>query len=422
MKKSVVIATAVLLALLTAAGILLTTSKKDSTSDAESSRPNVRIIGDSADNTNTAADNSSIKDETILSQNAQIAELRAQLDDLERKMAQQEFDYTALKAEKDKLEKRSETLEKQNQFLRSRNNTLSDEGQRLQGEIAQLNEKLEQEKGQAEFDRTVLQAEQEKLQEQLSALEEQNQHLNSQNSALSDEEQKLQGDISALNERLAQLEKDREENEAAYQAALTKIEEYEVQAAITQAALEEANTPGTRVTEDGNVVSTFGVSPTGQSRNIVGIKIGGSDIDIEGTFALMPHWFLIADVGAVEVPKDFVEDEFPGLTADHAFVYTALFGTGLNWRFNSIQSQPNIYIATMAGPAWYLYKEDGKIEINTYLLWRSSIGFDMTLYKNLQFTTDLSFDWMKDYGFTPHLTVGLQWSFSNSWALFGGNK
>ena len=147
----------------------------------------------------------------------------------------------------------------------------------------------------------------------------------------------------------------------------------------------------------------------------------GSDIDLEATFALMPHWFLIADLGAVETADDFVEEEFPGLKADHSFVYTAMLGTGFNWRFNKLQGQPNVYLATMLGPAWYsyYYKSDDREGIKTYLLWRSSIGFDLTLYKNLQFTTDLSFDYMKDYGFTPHLTVGLQWSFSNSWAAFG---
>ena len=366
MKKPLVIAAAVLLALLTAAGILLVTNKKDSTTNDELSQPNVRIMDDAVSNPNPA-------DEAMI---RQIAELRAQVEKLEQEKGQAEFDRTALQAEQDRLQKRLADLEEQNKYLHSRNNTLSDEGERLQGVVAAQDKDI----------------------------------------ASRDEE------IAALNEQLAQLAKEREESEAAYQEALAKIEEYKAQQAAAETALAEANTPGTRVTEEGDRVSTFNTIRDGQSRNIFGIKIGGSDIDIEGTFALMPHWFLIADVGAVEVPKDFVEDEFPGLTADHAFVYTALFGTGLNWRFNSIQSQPNIYLATMAGPAWYPYKDDGKIEVNTYLLWRSSVGFDITLYKNLQFTTDVSFDWMKDYGFTPHLTVGLQWSFSNSWALFGGNK
>ena len=359
MKKGVIIAAAVLLALLAAAGIMLGTKNKDS--------PPVRIVEDAQDNTNVTSDNSS-NDAIIQSQNAQIAELRSQLEELERKMSQQEFDYTALKAEKDRLEKRGADLENQNRYLRTRNSTLSDEGQKLQGDIAAQN-----------------------------------------------------SEIAALNAELARISKEREENEAAYQEALAKIEEYEAQAAVTQAALDQANTPGTRTTEEGDTLSTFKTVPQGQSRNIIGIKVGDSDVDIEATFALMPHWFLVADFGVAETPVDFVEEEFPGLKADHSFMYTMLFGTGLNWRINSLQPQPNFYISTMIGPAWYKYKDKVNDEngINTYLLWRSSVGFDMTLYKNLQFTTDISLDWMKGLELTPRVTVGLQWSFSNSWSLLG---
>ena len=362
MKKGVIIAAAVLLALLAAAGIMLGTKNKDS--------PPVRIVDDAQDNTNVTIDNSG-NDAIIQSQNAQIAELRAQLDDLERKMAQQEFDYTALKAEKDRLEKRGADLENQNRYLRNRNSTLSDEGQKLQGDIAAQS-----------------------------------------------------SEIAALNAELARISKEREENEAAYQEALAKIEEYEAQAAVTQAALDQANTPGTRTTEEGDTLSTFKTVPQGQSRNIIGIKAGESDIDIEGTFALMPHWFLMAETGIVEAPDDLVEKDFPGLKADHTYMYAILFGTGLNWRINSMQSQPNFYIGTMLGPAWFRYVDEynDKKGINTYLLWRTSVGFDMTLYKNLQFTTEVSVDWIKDFEITPRVTIGLQYSFSNSWSAFGGNK
>ena len=393
MKKGVIIAVAVLLALLAAAGVMLTTKQKEDS-------PPVRTIEDAMDN-NTITTQPNPNDEIILSQNAQIAQLQAQLADLERKMAQKEFDYTALKAEKDKLEKRSADLEGQNRYLRDRNGTLSSAYDKEKAELgAQIND-LNSKMAQQESDYNVLLAAKADLEKQRTDLEEHN---------------------AALNERLARIDQEREASEAAYQEALARIEEYEAQAAITQAALEEANTvPGTRVTQEGETVSTFKTAPSGQARNIVGIKIGGSDIDLEATFALMPHWFLIADLGAVETADDFVEEEFPGLKADHSFVYTAMFGTGFNWRFNSLQGQPNVYIATMLGPAWYsyYYKSDDREGIKTYLLWRSSVGFDMTLYKNLQFTTDLSFDYMKDFGFTPHLTVGLQWSFSNSWAAFG---
>lgn len=361
MKKGVIIAAAVLLALLAAAGIVIATKQKEDS-------PPVRIIEDTMDN-NAAKNGTSPNDEIILSQNAQIAELRAQLEDLERKMAQQEFDYTALKAEKDALERRNSDLADQNRWLRGRNNTLSSSEGKLRNDVAALGT-----------------------------------------------------EIAALNEQLAQLEKKREENEAAYQEALARIEEYEAKVASTQAALDEANSiPGTRVTKEGELVSTFKTMPEGQSRNIIGIKAGTSDIDIEGTFALMPHWFLLADAGIAEVPDNLVEKDFPGLKADHAFMYTVLFGTGLNWRINSLQAQPNFYISTMLGPAWFNYnvKFNDDEGINTYLLWRSSIGFDITLYKNLQFTTDISLDWMKDFDLKPHVTIGLQWNFSNSWALFG---
>ena len=308
-------------------------------------------------------ENTGTNDEILLQQ---IAQLRAQLDDLERKIAQQEFDYTALQAERDTLQRKSDALEEQNRYLRSRNSSLN--------------------------------SSESKLKENIVALD---------------------GEIATLNEKLAQLSKEREANEAAYQEALARIEEYQAQAAVAQEALTEANSPGTRVTEEGKMLSSFNSIPPGQSRNTLGIKIGPSDLDIEGTFALLPHWYLLADLGVVETPDDFVEKEFPGLTADHAFMYTALFGTGLNWRFNNIQSQPNLYIETMAGPTWYLYEDNGGNDMKTYLLWRTSVGFDLTLYKNLQFTTDVSVDWVKDYGFTPRLTLGLQWSFSNSWSLFG---
>lgn len=362
MKKGVIIAAAVLLALLAAAGIVIATKQKEDS-------PPVRIIEDTMDN-NAAKNGTSPNDEIILSQTAQIEELRAQLEDLERKMAQQEFDYAAFKAEKDALERRNADLTDQNRWLRGRNNTLSSSEGKLRDDVAALGT-----------------------------------------------------EIAALNEQLAQLEKKREENEAAYQEALARIEEYEAKVASTQAALDEANSvPGTRMTEEGELVSTFKTMPAGQSRNIIGIRAGETAWDIEGTFALMPHWFLLADAGIAEVPDNLVEEDFPGFRSDHAHMYTVLFGTGLNWRMNSLQLQPNFYIRTMLGPAWFKYKINYNDDegINTYLLWRSSVGFDLTLYKNLQFTTDVSLDWIKDFDLKPHVTIGLQWNFSNSWALFGG--
>ena len=355
MKKGIIIAAAVLLALLAAAGIVIATKQKDDS-------PPVRIIEEPMDNNTNTSNIMNTDGQMIKSQDAQIAELRAQIDELERRMAQQEFDYSALKAEKDKLERKNSDLASQNSWLRGRNNELSSS------------------------------------------------------------ESKLKEDISTLNAELARISKEREESEAAYQEALAKIEEYEAKSASMQTALEEANSvPGTRVREDGSVVSTFKTAPMGQSRNLIGIKAGETDIDIEGAFALMPHWFLVTEIGVVDAPDDFVETEFPGLTADHAFMFTALFGTGLNWRINSMQGQPNFYIETMLGPAMYRYviKDDDEKGINTYLLWRSAIGFDLTLYKNLQFTTEVGLDYIINCELTPRVTIGLQYSFSNSWALFG---
>lgn len=354
MKKGVVIAVALLLALLAAAGITIATIQKEDS-------PPVRIIEGTMDNnTNTsiiaAADN-----EIIKTQNAQIEEQRAKIEELERRMAQRDFDYSALKAEKDKLERRSRDLEEQNSWLRSRNNSLS----------------------------------------------------NSEN--------KLKDDIASLNAELARISKEREADEAAYEEALAKIEEYEARNAVMQAELEEANKTGTRVTQDGRVLSTFKSIPYGQSRNIIGIKAGETDIDLEAAFALMPHWFLVTEIGVVDAPDDFVSTEFPGLTADHAFMFTALFGTGLNWRLESLHGQPNFYIETMLGPAMYRYiiKNTDEKGINTYLLWRSAVGFDLTLYKNLQFTTEVGLDYIINCELTPRVTIGLQWNFSNSWSLFG---
>ncbi len=287
-------------------------------------------------------------DEIILSQSAKI-------DGLEKKMAQQEFDYAAIKAERDALERKSRALEEQVQYLVGRNRALDSSRNRLRNDIADLDK-----------------------------------------------------EIAALNEKLAQLSKEREENDAAYQAQLAEA----------RADLEAAKNTNHEISEESKVPSSFRQNPLGQSRNIIGIKGGETDIDIEGTFALMPHWFLVADLGIIEAPDDLVEKDFPGLKADHSYMYTILFGTGLNWRMNSLQSQPNFYISTMIGPSWFRYVDDYNDEegINTYLLWRSSVGFDMTLYKNLQFTTEISVDWIKDFEITPRVTMGLQWSFSNSWS------
>ncbi|MBQ3647400.1 MAG: hypothetical protein II958_01010 [Spirochaetia bacterium] len=387
MKKGLIIAAAVLLALLAAAGVMIQRQQKEDS-------PPVRIIEDTADKTPSSDNN----DALLNAQNAQIEEQRARIKALEDALAQHEFDYAALKAERDRLKRQSADIEEQNRVLRGRNNTLRDDYDTLKRdsgkELADLRAQID------DLDQKLSEQESEHI-----ALLAQIEEYKAQQAAQVEEAERAQAAERAQLAESAQLA------EPAEQAQATESVQVAEAAECVQAAKPaQANLPG-------------------QSRNIVGLKIGGSDIDLEATIALMPHWFLIADLAAVETPDDFVEEEFPGLTAKHAFLYTALLGTGFNWRFNSLQPQPNFYISTMIGPAWYVYNNDtgsdlyktysGGDDYKTYLLWRTSIGFDMILYKNLQFTTDLSFDYMKDYFFTPHLTVGLQWSFSSSWALFG---
>ncbi len=362
MKKPVIIAAAVLLALLAVAGIILATNKKDSTPEAGASQPNVRIMKE----TTTTSDP---LEESYL---RQIDELKSQVERLEQEKGQAEFDRTASQAEQDSLQKQLADLEEQIAYLRDRNNALNDEEQHFYGVIAAKNDEI----------------------------------------VSRDEE------IAALNEKIARLETERNAKDIAYQKALAQASEYRESLDRRDDALTSAESTGTtHVTRKGDLVSTFNILPPGQARNILGLKFGTRDIDVEGALALLPHWFLLADIGVSQVPDDFVRDELPGYDADHAFFYEVLAGTGLNWRFNSIQCQPDFYISTMAGPAWFYYKIDGDIDMKTYLLWRSSVGFDVTLHKHLQFTGDISFDWVPDYRFTPRFTLGVLWSFSNEWAI-----
>ncbi len=352
--KKIVIAAAIVLALLSAAGILIA-NKKDSNPNSDSSQPNVRMM---EDNTPDLADEA---------MQHQLDELRSQIEKLEREKGEAEFDRTALQAEQENLQRRIAELEEQNRYLRNRNNALSGEGQHFQGAIAARDK-----------------------------------------------------EIAELNEKLDQLEKERNASEIAYQKALARTYEYRESLDKRDEALTEAERTGTtHVTRKGNLVSAFSILNPGQARNILGIKFGDRDIDLEGTLALMPHWFLLADIGVSQVPDDFVRDELPGYDADHAFFYEVLGGTGLNWRINGLQCQPDFYISTMIGPAWFYYKIDGDIDMKTYLLWRTSVGFDVTLHKHLQFTGDISLDWVPDYRFTPRFTLGVLWSFSNSWSALG---
>ena len=424
--KKLVIAAAVILALLAAAGILIV-KNKDSSSEGGASQPNVKIMEDSTMTSDPAFDESL----------RQIDELKAQLEQLEQEKGQVEFDRAALQAEQENLQKRIASLEEQNRYLRSRNGDLSDGSQRLQGdvssrgkeiaerdaEIAALNEQIARLEKEKETQDVAIVA----MNEQIALLNEtkaahdaeiaaRDKELASKRDAMVERGE----EIVRLNDRIAHLEAERDLNYTAYQKALAQVNEYRESLERRDRALTSAETAGNlHVNRKGELVNTFNVLPPGQSRNILGIKFGKRDFDIEGTLALMPHWFLVAEVGASEAPDDFVRDEFPGYDADHAFFYDALFGTGLNYRFNRIQSQPNIYINTMLGPAWFVYKDDGDIEMKTYFMWRNSVGFDLTLHKHLQLTGDFGADWIPDYGFTPRITLGLLWSFSNGWDIIG---
>ena len=347
MKKPVIIAAAVLLALLIAAGILLVKDKKDSTPEAEASQPNVRIMEDSTLVPNPA-------DEAMYKQ---IADLQAQVEKLEREKEQAEFDRAALQAEQDKLKKQLADLREQNQYLRNRNDTLDDHGTRFDGIIAAKDAEIATRDSELAYGRAALVARGE--------------------------------EIARLSDRIAHLEAERDRMYNAYQDAQHDIYEYREMLRRRESALTSAETAGTlHVNREGKLVNTFNILPPGQSRNILGIRFGDRDVDLEGSIALMPHWFLLATLGIDQTHDDFVKKEFPGYDSDNAFFYDILLGTGLNWRFNKIQSQPNFYINTALGPAWFLYKQDGETDLKSYLLWRSSVGFDLTLHKHLQFTGD----------------------------------
>lgn len=364
MKKPVIIAAAVLLALLAAAGIILITDKKDSTPEAGASQPNVRIMKDTTETSDPV-------EESYL---RQIAELKSQVERLEQEKGEAEFDRAALQAEQDRLQKQLADLEGQIVYLRDRNNALSGEGQNYQGAIAAKDDEI----------------------------------------VSRDEE------IAALNEKIARLETERNAKDIAYQKALAQASEYRESLERRDRALTQAESPGQiHVNRRGDLVNTFNILPPGQSRNSLGIKFGNRNVNLDGSIALMPHWYLLGSLGIDQVHDDFVRDEFPGYDADNAFFYDVLMGTGLNWRFNRIQSQPNFYINTAVGPAWFLYKQDGEVELKTYFLWRSSVGFDLTLHKHLQFTGDIGVDWVQNYGFSPRFSLGALWSFSHDWNIIG---
>ena len=327
----------------------------------------------------------------------------------------------------------------------------------LQQEIAALkarNEALSNEKGILENEKAARDNANSALQSRISQLEEQNKALQDENGALGEKVVFLnqtiadngaahQAETGMLNERIQGLNQTMAENDAAYQAEIDRLnkalEEKEAAYQTAQKQLDDQSKAATVASSDGTSSGAENTASDGktkskasagridsQVRNVVGFKIGPDLVDIEATLAVMPHWFLIANAGMVETPEDFVEDKFPGHSSNHNifsgkynFLYDVMGGMGFNWQFNSLPAQPNVYLSTMLGPAWFMYEEDGDLTSKLYLLWRTSVGFDLTIYKNLLFTTDIGFDWMKDYDFTPRLSVGLLYRYSPKWSIFG---
>ena len=381
-------------------------------------QPNVRIMEESTLTPNPA-------DEAMYKQ---IADLQAQLEKLEQEKGRAEFDKAALKVELDRLKKQLATLEEQNQYLRGRNTTLSDEGLHLQGNVSSHEKDI----AAKENEITQYKTEVEANEAEIAALEAQIVILNGQLDQLAKKHDDVLAsgrealvargeEIARLSDRIAHLEAERDRIYSAYQDAQHDIYEYREMLRRRESALTSAETAGNlHVNRKGELVNTFNILPPGQSRNILGIRFGDRDVDLEGSIALMPHWFLLATLGIDQTHDEFVKKEFPGYDSDNAFFYDILLGTGVNWRFNKIQSQPNFYLTTAVGPAWFLYKQDGETDLKSYLLWRSSVGFDLTLHKHLQFTGDIGVDWVQRAGFSARFSLGVLWSFSQDWAIMGG--
>ena len=307
----------------------------------------------------------------------------------------------------------------------------------LKQEIADLKEQV----GDLQNENGQLKSAQKDADEQKSRLSDENKNLKDQNKALQEENSTLGERVALLNqtiatndaahqEEIARLNKVLAEREESYQAAQKQFEEQNQKSSSAPALADSSSGSGSGKVQDSedNTASKAASSTRVESqvRNVLGFKIGPDMLDIEATIAILPHWFLIANAGMVETPEDFVEDKFPGHSSNHNifsgkynYLFDVMGGMGLNWQFNSLPAQPNLYLSTMIGPAWFMYKEDGDLTFKRYLLWRTSVGFDLTIYKDLLFTTDIGFDWMEDYDFTPRLAVGLLYRYSSRWSLFG---
>ena len=291
----------------------------------------------------------------------------------------------------------------------------------LKQEIADLKAQLsalQSENDQLKAAQSRSEAQQKDIYAQNSRLADENRALQDMNEYLKKQNAVLQGENTQLNQSLA-------ESRAAKKFQEKQLAEAEPEAGKTQAA---ALAGSSKSADESKAADTKAadVKSSSQVRNVLGFKIGPDMLDIEATLAILPHWFLIVNAGMVETPEDFVEDKFPGHSTNHNifsgkynYLFDVMGGMGFNWQFNSLPAQPNLYLSTMIGPAWFMYKEDGDLTFKQYLLWRTSLGFDLTIYKDLLFTTDIAFDWMKGYDFTPRLAVGFLYRYSSRWSLFG---
>jgi hypothetical protein len=323
---------------------------------------------------------------------------------VEKIMPSSGVDEAALQKEIADLKAQISALQSENGQLKAAQDQAAAQGSMLADE----NKMLIAENGQLRSAQSDIDAQNARLADENKALQAMNEDLKSQNAALLDQNKQLSQSLADSEAAKSDMEKQL----AASQSQAGNTEAVAVADSSDSAAADESLAAAAK--------------SSSQVRNVVGLKLGPDMIDIEGTVALLPHWFLILNAGMAGVPEDFVEDEFPGYKGNHDlfsgkynFLYDVMGGMGLNWQFNSLPAQPNVYLSTMIGPAWFTYKEDGDYTYKTYLLWRTTLGFDLTIYKNLLFTADLGVDWMKDYDFTPRLAIGLLYRYSSGFCLFG---
>lgn len=326
---------------------------------------------------------------------------------VEKIMPSSGVDEAALQKEIADLKAQINALQSENGQLKAAQDQSAAQGNMLADE----NKMLIAENNQLRSAQKDIDAENSRLADENKALQDMNEALKSQNAALLDENKQL-------NQSLADSEAAKSDMEKQLASAQSGSGNADAGNADAVALADSSDSADEAIA----VVE----KSSSQVRNVVGLKLGPDMIDIEGTVALLPHWFLILNAGMAGVPEDFVEDEFPGYKGNHDlfsgkynFLYDVMGGMGLNWQFNSLPAQPNVYLSTMIGPAWFTYKEDGDYTYKTYLLWRTTLGFDLTIYKNLLFTADLGVDWMEDYDFTPRLAIGLLYRYSSGFYIFG---